>query len=125
MWVTRRHVSLIASQDWRWRTVDQQTERAIAALRRLPYRAYLKTSHWFRVKTLAFDRAHHQCALCPSTRRLEVHHKSYLHRGFEAPEDVVVLCQACHGRHHQALESRSAIRATDREPVKAPMVPAS
>ena len=96
-------MTLLASGDWRWRAVDQQTERAIAALRRLPYRAYLRTSHWFRVRTLALDRSGRQCALCPSTMRLEVHHKTYVRRGFEAPEDVVVLCDSCHTRHHRTL----------------------
>jgi 5-methylcytosine-specific restriction endonuclease McrA len=117
-------VTVLAPRDWRWRAVDQQTERAIAALRRLPYWAYLKTNHWFRVKALALERACHQCALCPSTTHLEVHHKTYARRGFEAPEDVVVLCEDCHTRHHRTL-ALSEIRATDREPAKAPMVPAS
>lgn len=117
-------MTLLTSGDWRWRRVDQQTERAIAALRRLPYRAYLRTSHWFRVRTLAIERAGHQCALCPSTTHLEVHHKSYARRGFEAAEDVVVLCRQCHARHHRTIEL-DHIRAMDRDPMKAPMVPAS
>jgi 5-methylcytosine-specific restriction endonuclease McrA len=117
-------VSLTHSRDWRWHAVDQRTEHAIAALRRLPYSSYLRTAHWFRVKTLALKRAHHQCALCPSTDRLDVHHKSYTRRGFEPPEDVVVLCRECHARHHRTL-ALASVRATDREPVKAPMLPAS
>ena len=115
-------MTLIAPRDWRWRAVDQQTDRAIAALRRLAYWAYLRTNHWFRIKSLALERAGHQCALCPCTTRLEVHHKSYARRGFEAPEDVVVLCQDCHARHHRTL-TLWEIHATDREPVKAPTVP--
>jgi 5-methylcytosine-specific restriction endonuclease McrA len=114
-------VTVLAPRDWRWRAVDQQTERAIAALRRLPYWAYLRTSHWFRVKALALERAGHRCALCPSTTHLEVHHKSYARPGFEAPEDVVVLCAECHARHHRVL-AVTDIRATDREPAKAPMM---
>jgi 5-methylcytosine-specific restriction endonuclease McrA len=114
-------VSITDARDWRWRTVDQRTEHAIAALRHLPYWAYLRTFHWVRVKTLALERAHHQCALCPSTEHLDVHHKSYSRRGFEQPEDVVVLCRECHARHHRTL-ALTSVRATDREPVKAPMV---
>jgi 5-methylcytosine-specific restriction endonuclease McrA len=90
----------------------------------LPYWAYLRTSHWFRVKTLALARAGHQCALCPSTTRLDVHHKSYARRGFEQPEDVVVLCRDCHARRHRVL-ALTNVRATDREPIKAPMVSSS
>jgi hypothetical protein len=54
---------------------------------------------------------------------LDVHHKSYARRGFEQAEDVVVLCRDCHKRHHGVL-AIADIRATDREPIKAPMVPA-
>jgi hypothetical protein len=53
-----------------------------------------------------------------------VHHRSYARLGFEQPEDVVVLCRSCHTRHHRVL-ALDAVRAKDRETVKAPMVPAS
>ncbi len=100
---------------------NQQTERAIAALRRLPYRQYLRTHHWKRVRVLALERAGYACALCPGTERLEVHHRDYRRRGFEQAEDLVVLCDECHGRHHRAI----ALAAVGRpEPAKAPLVPA-
>jgi 5-methylcytosine-specific restriction endonuclease McrA len=104
--------------------VDQRTEHAIAALRHLPYWAYLRTAHWFRVKTLALERARHQCALRASTIHLDVQHKSYARRGLEQPADVAVLCRECHARHHRTLAVAS-VRATDHEPVKAPMLSAS
>ena len=105
-----------------WRLIDtnRRVETAIAALRRLPYREYLRTAHWLRVRVLALERARHACALCPSTERLEVHHRSYQRRGFEQPEDVIVLCADCHSRHHRK-ERLDAIRAMDH----APLVPAS
>ena len=117
-------VTLTNARDWRWRAVDQRTEHAIVALRRLRYSSYLRTSHWFRVKTLALERPHHQCALCPSTTHLDVHHKSYARDGFEQAEDVVVLCRACHARHHRTL-ALTSVRATDREPIKTPIVSSS
>jgi hypothetical protein len=87
----------------RVREVDRRTESAIAALRRLPYQEYLRTAHWFRVSTLALERGHHRCALCPAERELEVHHRNYARRGFEQSEHVVVLCRPCHQLHHGTL----------------------
>jgi 5-methylcytosine-specific restriction endonuclease McrA len=96
---------------------------AIQFLRRLPYREYLRTAHWERVRTLALERARQACALCPATRRLEVHHRSYARKGFEQPEDVIVPCTECHGRHHMAPRAAATLR--DYTPTQAPLVPAS
>jgi hypothetical protein len=51
-----------------------------------------------------------------------VHHRSYDRKGFEAPQDLIVLCDDCHLRHHRRL-ALDAVRATDREPVQAPIAP--
>lgn len=95
------------------RDVDGLVEAAIQALRRLPYRTYLRTAHWQRVRALALERAGHQCELCSSTQSLEVHHRSYARLGFERPDDVIALCAECHREHHRALVLRT-IRATER-----------
>ena len=95
--------------------VDRMVEQAIGALRRLPYREYLKTGHWQRVRALALEQAEHQCELCSATDDLEVHHRTYQRLGFERPGDVIALCARCHGDHHRALVLR-AIRATERAP---------
>jgi 5-methylcytosine-specific restriction endonuclease McrA len=108
----------------RWRATDQRFERAIAGLRRLPYSSYLKTNHWACIRAFALERAHHQCALCPTTSPLDVHHRSYQRLGFEAPEDLIVLCRECHDRHHQRLRL-AGVRATNHEPIAAPMVSAA
>lgn len=105
-----------------WLEVERRVELGIAALRRLPYRDYLRTAHWQRVRELALERARHQCALCPATEALEVHHRSYARRGFEQPEDLVVLCCGCHNRHHRTL---ALVRVARAEPVKASLLTAS
>ena len=40
--------------------------------------------------------------LAPGSRgpRLDVHHKTYARLGCEAPEDLEVLCRACHDERH-------------------------
>jgi 5-methylcytosine-specific restriction endonuclease McrA len=75
----------------------------VEILRRMPYRLYLETPHWKRTREAALKRAGHQCALCPSTTDLQVHHRTYDRRGCERPEDLIVLCDPCHARHHDKL----------------------
>jgi hypothetical protein len=70
-----------------------------AALRSMPYANFLKTPYWLAV-------SHHVkterpwCSLCtePMAGPLEVHHRTYEHRGSEwiHLEDLTVLCRECH-----------------------------
>jgi hypothetical protein len=53
-----------------------------------------------------------------------MHHCTYQRRGFECTEDVGVLCREYHERHHRRL-GLSAVRATEHEPITAPMVSSS
>lgn len=71
-------------------------------LQRLPYRVYLRTGHWQKVRKEALDRAGHRCALCNRQDGLQVHHRTYERLGCERGADVIVLCDACHKRHHEA-----------------------
>jgi hypothetical protein len=96
--------------------VNRPVEAGIAALRRMPYRAYLYTAHWQRQRAFALEQAENLCELCARGDRLEVHHRSYARVGFERPEVLIVLCNDCHGDHHRALVLR-AIRATRHEPL--------
>jgi 5-methylcytosine-specific restriction endonuclease McrA len=66
----------------------------------MPYRKYLSTPEWKATRAEALKRAGHRCQTCntPATieNRLEVHHRTYARRGNELPQDLTVLCQACH-----------------------------
>jgi hypothetical protein len=90
--------SCVSRMTERLSTTDERMESAIVALRRLPYSEYLKTTHWRRVRQWALERARRACALCPTTRDLQVHHRSYARVGCEQPEDLLVLCRRCHER---------------------------
>lgn len=69
-------------------------------MRTMPYPKYLKTDHWSRCRKRALEAAGHRCQLCNSTHRLQVHHRTYERRGNESPDDVIVLCSACHQLFH-------------------------
>lgn len=67
----------------------------------IDYTHYLTTSHWKEVRREALHRAGHKCQLCgKNNRRLNVHHNAYDTLWNESHQDVVVLCEPCHKKHH-------------------------
>lgn len=72
-------------------------------LRTMPYSHYLLTHHWRRTRNEALSRAKHACQLCNYDRTLNVHHRTYERRGCELPEDLTVLCKACHEKFHNIM----------------------
>lgn len=69
-------------------------------LAKMPYQNYLRTREWRDTRQLAIEAANGACQRCGDTRRLEVHHTDYDHRGFETLDDLEVLCNPCHRNHH-------------------------
>jgi len=65
------------------------------------YRRYLESDEWRAVRSGALERARHRCARCGSTDDLHVHHVSYTRLGYERPDDLTVLCAACHELEHR------------------------
>lgn len=76
---------------------------ATFALNAFGYQAYLGTDHWKRMREVALVEADNRCQVCNSDKRLAVHHRSYKHLGTEhlALNDLTVLCNTCHHRHHK------------------------
>lgn len=79
------------------------------ALRRMPYRDYLQTAHWKRVRAamLMINSATCECARCGGLESwwstesdLHVHHKSYKNRGNERYADLELVCYYEHERRH-------------------------
>lgn len=92
---------------------DSEEQRRLAAL---PYKDYLKTRHWRRVRyTLMITRnrvcTHRDCAQLLETHHgsdmadLHVHHLTYKNRGNERFKDVLLLCN----RHHKSVHNGNDI----------------
>jgi hypothetical protein len=70
-------------------------------LRRLEYKAYLKSDAWKAIRGAAIFRAGGKCEWCAGTDLLQVHHKKYPQAfGTETPEMLQVLCDPCHAEAH-------------------------
>ena len=72
----------------------------VAAFRRMPYKEYLYTEHWREFRKVALKNAKNKYQLCNKSGKLHVHHRTYENRGCEDINDVTVLCQECHEKHH-------------------------
>ena len=71
-------------------------------LRMLPYREYLKTTHWANIRENCKKRHGEKCAVCNSPENIEVHHRTYENLGCEKPSDVIPLCDSCHDLFHKS-----------------------
>ena len=73
-------------------------------LQTMPYDKYLKTDHWACTRKEALEYYHHTCQQCGDKTGLHVHHLSYVNRGLETMDDLVVLCNFCHKKiHHKEI----------------------
>jgi len=77
---------------------------AASDLATMPYGAYLQSAHWQSIRRDAQTRAKNRCQLCNSRKKpLHTHHNSYERRGYENPDDLIVLCANCHAKFHDKL----------------------
>jgi hypothetical protein len=60
------------------------------------YHIYLHSSDWKEKRNKALFHAGYRCQLCNSSKKLEVHHRTYQNIGNELQEDLTVLCDNCH-----------------------------
>jgi hypothetical protein len=90
-------------------TAKTRSTDRLVALRAMPYAEYLQTPEWRTTRDAALRRAGFRCELthCGSKYALQVHHRVYERLGEEVPEDLTVLCGACHDQwHHGVIPGR-------------------
>ena len=68
------------------------------------YHDYLKTPEWLDKRERVKKRDGYCCAICSSKFNLHVHHKHYANIYNEQLNDLVTLCQDCHGRFHDKIQ---------------------
>lgn len=68
----------------------------------LDYQEYLKTPHWQEIRLRVLESGNNECAKCHSQVDLAVHHKNYENIGKEINNDLIILCEVCHTKHHNA-----------------------
>lgn len=85
--------------------------RSLAArLAPVDYQTYLRSRRWKARAERAKRRAGYRCQICNSSMNLEVHHRTYERLGYEADDDLTVLCARCHAAATANLRRRNGNR---------------
>jgi 5-methylcytosine-specific restriction endonuclease McrA len=71
----------------------------------MKYEEFLQTPYWVVIREYVLFKWNNKCAFCGSSENLNVHHRTYEHRGREHTHisDLVVLCNSCHAKFHDKL----------------------
>lgn len=78
----------------------EERKNNLTRLKTMPYDDYLQTDHWKEMRQVALRRANCRCQMCNTDKTLQVHHRTYIRRGEEYPNDLTVVCRKCHETHH-------------------------
>lgn len=80
------------------------------------YHAYIASPRWQARKAQYFATRARRCAACRSRKRVDLHHRTYQHRGHEKVADLVPLCRECHVAVHQLAHAKAWLldETTDR-----------
>ncbi len=104
------YIRQTAKYDYNWPEDDLKREPEQIDLRAkdllaLPYKVFLQTDYWRLVREVVIKRDHGQCSICNKLGAINVHHKTYAHRGQEHLhlEDLISLCHSCHQKFHDKL----------------------
>lgn len=84
-----------------FRLEQEAREARSRALRKMPYKEYLRTPEWQETRSEALRRSRYKCSVCASGSNLDVHHRTYIRRGNEYASDLTVLCRRCHSTFHE------------------------
>lgn len=74
----------------------------LTTIAQMPYKEYLQSPVWKLTRDRIIKERGHICEVCGATdTTVNVHHKTYDRRGYEADTDLIVLCQPCHELFHK------------------------
>src|SRR3972149_8589539 len=68
----------------------------------ITYYEYLESDLWSKLRAKVKKRDKRRCRLCNSSGNLHVHHRKYPEvYGQEPLEDLITICEKCHGLFHK------------------------
>lgn len=102
-------------QTWK-KMDDQQRSNITEYLRSLPYaERYLKTRYWYAIRLKITSDRKSRCETCGEQRSdLQVHHRTYAHRGQEHEYlfDLKAECDRCHSIIHESAKEAATLLKT-------------
>ena len=92
-----KHIyTMIHSKQVDWDIIQEK-------LMRLEHSEFVQTNYWKYIAHYVKHINGHKCNRCGSGKKLQVHHKTYFHKGREIyfmNQDLEVLCDQCHAKEH-------------------------
>lgn len=70
------------------------------------YYKYLSSAKWRKLRERVLARDGYACTECCSPDSLQVHHLTYDRVFEEELDDLVTLCDTCHGKQHEKTKKR-------------------
>jgi hypothetical protein len=101
-----RDISATWEQFPNWPAVTSERARELHAM---AYPLYLETPEWRLRATQIKTSSGLRCAACGGDTRLQVHHLTYVRRGYERPSDLLTLCRVCHKLVHRKRHSAAPV----------------
>lgn len=86
--------------------INKSYDDQIAAyIQTMNYKDFLNSSYWKAIAKYRKYKADNKCCMCGSKEKLNVHHNTYKHHGYEhiysfMMSDLTVLCNKCHEKFH-------------------------
>lgn len=76
-----------------------------ATIRTLTYDEFLQTLYWKAIAAFKRKQMGYKCEICGSSKKLNVHHRTYLIHGIEhysgiIEKDMMLVCEQCHRKIH-------------------------
>ncbi len=78
----------------------------------MKYKEYLRSKHWIEFRESIYS-VRNRCQRCGKSKKktiLNIHHINYKCLGKETNDDIIVLCQDCHHRSHNAKKWKIAMK---------------
>lgn len=97
------HLAPERKKKHRRRRLSKRQKRLLRSRVPLKYRVYIKST-WWSLRKLAYYRNNgKQCAICSSTKYIDLHHMIYINYGYEKDEHLVALCRTHHAAFHEKV----------------------
>lgn len=81
-------------------------------MNKTPYIKYLKSSKWKALRKEVLYKRGRICERCKEDLKgkiTDIHHKTYENIFNESPEDLEILCRACHEKEHGKFKKRDIL----------------
>lgn len=80
----------------------------------MTYPTYLQSPHWQHLRAHLLLTRGARCERCQALGAVDAHHLSYAHLGCERPEEIILLCRACHRDMHSLATVEAGDAAYER-----------